>query len=164
MNTIRWDQRTVRNVVWAALLVGSVLLPTFAQTTSAPNTHGPMAAKTDPSATVNSQVFQRVTAQLNGVFSPRGYFNIMVRVEKLRGVVRAKLDLKKSQMTLDFLPGVAVSPEEIRSVMVNAGYTPGPFKIENIPVSAPPDNRPGWIKIKHPHSRSAFVRWLEINF
>ncbi len=118
-------------------------------------------AQTKPA---NDKSFQRVTEQLRGVFSPRSFFNILVRIDKLPGVVRAKFDLKKSQLTLDFLPGVVVSPEEIRNVMVDAGYTPGPFKIENIPVSAPPDNRPGWINIKHPRSRSAFVRWLEINF
>ncbi|MHB8302480.1 MAG: hypothetical protein ACYDC6_06525 [Acidobacteriaceae bacterium] len=88
----------------------------------------------------------------------------MVRVDKLQGVVRAKLDLKESRLTLDFAPGVAVSPAEVRSVMVNAGYTPGPFRIEEISVGAPLDNRPGWVKIKHPSSHSALVRWLEINF
>lgn len=123
-----------------------------------------LAASLGQTTPANDKSFQRVTEQLRGVFSPRSFFNILVRIDKLPGVVRAKFDLKKSQLTLDFLPGVVVSPDDIRKVMVDAGYTPGPFKIDNIPVSAPPDNRPGWVKIKHPRSRSALVRWLEINF
>ncbi|HET9088361.1 MAG TPA: hypothetical protein VFN53_12650 [Acidobacteriaceae bacterium] len=150
-----------RDVLAVVLLACSGLLwPSLALSLPQP-TPAPSPAQSAPA---NEKTFQRVTEQLRGVFSPRSFFNILVRIETLPGVVRAKFDLKKSQLTLDFLPGAAVYPDEIRKVMVDAGYTPGPFKIENIPVSAPPDNRPGWVNIKHPRSRSALVRWLEINF
>ena len=167
MNTFHGKQQASWKVLWTGLLACSAMLrpfPVVAQTVPAPNTHAPTTVTTAASTTTNSQVFPRVTVHLNGVFSPRGFFNIMVRVYQLQGVVRAKLDLKESRLTLDFAPGVVVSPTEIRSVMVNAGYSPGPFKIEEISVNAPPDNRPGWIKVKHPRSHSALVRWLEINF
>ena len=68
----------------------------------------------------------RAVASLNGVFSPRGFFNITVRLYQLAGVQSAKFDLKKSRITLDFQPGVTVSSQDIRQVMVDAGYKPGP--------------------------------------
>ena len=161
MRIAAWKLHVHNRVICLALLAGFVLLqPGMAPAQSQPAQIAPGTQI----AQVNKKVFPRVTEQLKGVFSPRSFFNILVRVDKLPGVVRAKFDLKKSQLTLDFLPGTVVSPEQIRRVMVDAGYTPGPFKIENVPVTAPPDNRPGWVKIKHPKSRSALVRWLEINF
>lgn len=160
MNNAPWKKHSSCVFLWAAMLGSCGLLqPIAAIAESQPA----QVTRTQLTPT-SKQVFQRVTVQLNGVFSPRGYFNIMVRVNKLQGVVRAKLDLKESRLTLDFAPGVVVSPAEIRGVMVNAGYSPGPFKIQEISVNAAPDNRPGWVKIKHPRSHSALIRWLDINF
>jgi copper chaperone CopZ len=85
----------------------------------------------------------RATAILNGVFSPRGFFNIMVQLYQLDGVASAKLDLKKSQITLDFQPGVNVTQDEIYQVMVDAGYKPGPVKIEPLRGDAALENGPG---------------------
>lgn len=166
MNIAHWKQHAFSRPLWPSLLASCALLQpivALAQSQPAQATYS-VTTTTGLSKTANISVFPRVTAQLNGVFSPRGFFNIMVRVYQLQGVVRAKLDLKESRLTLDFAPGVVVSPAEIRSVMVNAGYSPGPFKIQEISVNAPPDNRPGWVTIKHPRSHSALIRWLEINF
>jgi hypothetical protein len=121
---------------------------------------GPVPGAVAPRA----QTFIRGTARLNGVFSPRGFFNITVRLYKLHGLERARFSLKKSQMVLDFAPGVEVKPEDITQVMVSAGYKPGKFAIQHLPLSAAEEDGPGWMKIRHPKARSALVRWLEINF
>jgi copper chaperone CopZ len=106
----------------------------------------------------------RAVATLNGVFSPRGFFNITVRLYQLPGVDWAKYDLKQSRITLDFKPGVTVTPEEIQQVMIAAGYKPGPVTIESHAVSEVFESGPGWVKIKHPRSKHAIVRWFELNF
>lgn len=106
----------------------------------------------------------RAVASLNGVFSPRGFFNITVRLYQLAGVESAKYDLKKSRITLDFRPGVTVTPQDIRQVMVDAGYKPGPVDIQLLSPQDVSETGPGWMKIKHPRSKSAFVRWVQLNF
>ncbi len=106
----------------------------------------------------------RVSATLNGVFSPRGFFNILVPLDNIQGVEAAKLDLKKSRITIDFSPGTPVTHAEIRQVMIDAGYRPGPLSIERIPKSQATESGPGWMKIKHSQSRHAFMRWLKRNF
>ncbi len=106
----------------------------------------------------------RAVATLNGVFSPRGFFNITVRLYQLPGVEWAKFDLKKSRVTLDFKPGVTVTAEDIQQVMSSAGYKPGPVKIELLAASAASQTGPGWMKIKHPTSKNAIVRWFQLNF
>jgi hypothetical protein len=103
----------------------------------------------------------RVVATLNGVFSPRGFFNINVRLYRAPGVEWAKFDLKKSQLTLDFKPGVSVTPDEIRKIMASAGYRPGPVRIER---AAPVRTGPGWVRIKHPAGSNPLVRWFQLNF
>lgn len=106
----------------------------------------------------------RVVATLNGVFSPRGFFNITVRLYQLQGVRWAKFDLKRSQLTLDFEPGVAVTEKEIKTVMVSAGYRPGNVKVESLPASAATETGPGWVEIKHPKASNPVVRWFQLNF
>jgi copper chaperone CopZ len=106
----------------------------------------------------------RAVASLNGVFSPRGFFNLTVRLYQLPGVEWAKYDLKKSRITLDFKPGVTVTPKEIEQVMVGAGYKPGPVKIEVLEASAASQTGPGWVRIKHPTSKNAVIRWFQLNF
>ncbi len=106
----------------------------------------------------------RVVAHLNGVFSPRGFFNITVRLYQLTGVEAAKYDLKKTQITVDFKPGVAVTPEQMRQVMVSAGYKPGPIEIDLLTVAETSETGPGWVKIKHPSSKNPVVRWFQLNF
>lgn len=106
----------------------------------------------------------RAVAILNGVFSPRGFFNITVRLYQLPGLNSAKFDLKKSQITLDFAPGVQVTPNDIRQVMVDAGYRPGPVQLQILAPSAATESGPGWMKIKHPASKLALLRWWQMNF
>ena len=106
----------------------------------------------------------RATAILNGVFSPRGFFNVTVRLYQLAGVESAKFDLKKSQITLDFQPGVTVSQRDIQRVMVEAGYKPGPVEIQLLSPNNVSETGPGWVKIKHPQSKNGFIRWVQLNF
>ncbi len=106
----------------------------------------------------------RATAILNGVFSPRGFFNITVRLYQLSGVEAAKFDLKKSRITLDFKPGVTVTEQQIQQVMIGAGYKPGPVQIQSLAANEVTETGPGWVKIKHPGSRNPVVRWFELNF
>ena len=106
----------------------------------------------------------RAIATLNGVFSPRGFFNITVRLYQLEGLEWAKFDLKKSRLTLDFKPGVAVTEREIQNVMMSAGYKPGPIKVESLTLSEASETGPGWVRIKHPQSRNPVIRWFQLNF
>lgn len=106
----------------------------------------------------------RVSATLNGVFSPRGFFNILVPLTRLQGADAAKLDLKLSRITIDFADGASVSQDEIRQVMVEAGYRPGNILIARLPEGRASETGPGWIRIKHPRARNPLVRWLEENF
>lgn len=120
------------------------------------------APQTDDSA--REPTITRATALLNGVFSPRGFFNITVRLYQHPEVEWAKFDLKKSRITLDFRPGVTVTPDEIQQIMIDAGYKPGPVTIQSLPASEVSETGPGWMKIKHPKSRNPIVRWFELNF
>ncbi|MEO7142323.1 MAG: hypothetical protein ABI165_02345 [Bryobacteraceae bacterium] len=122
--------------------------------------HGALGAADSP----HEPKITRAVATLNGVFSPRGFFNITVRLYQLPGVEAAKFDLKKSRITLDFKPGVTVTPAEIRGVMVGAGYRPGPVAIQSLDPKDATETAPGWVKIKHPSSRNAVVRWFQLNF
>jgi hypothetical protein len=105
----------------------------------------------------------RAVAKLNGVFSPRGFFNIIVRLNRMDGAEWAKLDLKKSQITVDFAPGIEVTPEIIQQAERQAGYKPGPVTIE--PLTPLVDrSAPGWQRLKHPRTKSPVARWFELNF
>ncbi len=108
--------------------------------------------------------FVRVRVTILGIFSPRGVFNLVVRLYKLKGLARYKFDMPDALMTLDFKPGVSVEPAAVRNVMVAAGYQPGPFKIEELPLSAAANNEPGWLKPPKVESKSALIRWFELNF
>ena len=106
----------------------------------------------------------RVSATLNGVFSARGYFNILVPLMHMQGVSAAKLDLKPSLITIDFADGVPVSQEKIRHVIIEAGYRPGNVLIQRFPERQARETGPGWIRINHPKTKNPLVRWLEENF
>jgi hypothetical protein len=106
----------------------------------------------------------RATASLNGVFSPRGFFNITVRLYQHPEVEWAKFDLKKSRITLDFRSGVTVTPNEIQQMITDAGYKPGPVTIQSLLASEASETGPGWMKIKHPASKNPIVRWFQLNF
>jgi copper chaperone CopZ len=110
------------------------------------------------------QKVMRAVASLNGVFSPRGFFNITVRLYQLPGVDSAKFDLKKSRITLDFKPGVTVTAEDIQGVMKSAGYKPGPVQITQLDPGEVSETGPGWMKIKHPASHNPVIRWFQLNF
>lgn len=107
----------------------------------------------------------RVAASLNGVFSPRGFFNILVPLERFQGVKAVKLDLNtRARITIDFAPGHTITQDQIHQVIVEAGYRPGPITIDSLPESQAVETGPGWMPIKHPTARSAFGRWAQINF
>ncbi len=106
----------------------------------------------------------RAVASLNGVFSPRGYFNITVRLYQPQGVEWAKYDMKKARITRDFFPGVVVTEKQIQQVMSSAGYKPGPVAIRKLGAADGSRIGPGWVKIKHPKSKNAVVRWFQLNF
>lgn len=106
----------------------------------------------------------RAVATLNGVFSPRGFFNIIVRLNQLPGVESAKLDLKKSRITMDFSPGVTVTKAQVQSAIRGAGYRPGPISIQSLSQDQASETGPGWVKLKHPKSSNPVARWFALNF
>ena len=106
----------------------------------------------------------RATMGIRGVFSPRGFFNIEVRLDQLKGLNRYKFDLRDSLAILDFKPGVSVSSSTLQEVMIKAGYRPGPVQIEELPLSRLKDGGRGWMSPPKADSRWAFIRWLELNF
>jgi hypothetical protein len=110
------------------------------------------------------EVITRATANLNGVTSPRGFFNLTVRLYQLRGVEWAKYDLKKSMITMDFEPGITVTPEEIGKVMSSAGYKPGAVQLEQVQKPEQYEHRLGWNKIKRPTGKNPVGRWFQVNF
>ncbi len=109
--------------------------------------------------------WQRVTAHLNGVFSPRGFFNILVRLYSLPTLESAQFNLRQSSIVLDFPPGTpSITSDQIQRIEKDAGYRSGQVEIQQIPVRSFAESGPGWTKIKHPQSKYAFVRWLKQNF
>jgi hypothetical protein len=109
--------------------------------------------------------WQRVTAHLNGVFSPRGFFNILVGLYALPSLESAQFNLRQSSIILDFPPGTPpITGDQIQRIEKNAGYRPGQVEIQQIPARNFAENGPGWTKIKHPQSRYAFIRWMKQNF
>ena len=109
--------------------------------------------------------WQRITAHLNGVFSPRGFFNILVRLYSLPTLESAQFNLRQSSIVLDFPPGTPpVTSGQIQRIERDAGYRPGQVEIQQIPVRSFAESGPGWTKIKHPQSKYAVIRWLKQNF
>ena len=106
----------------------------------------------------------RAVAILNGVYSPRGFFNITVRLYRLPGANAAKYDLKKSRITVDFAPNVRITEDDMRRVMLEAGYKPGPVTIQTLASSDASETGPGWVKLKHPTSKNPVARWFQLNF
>ena len=117
------------------------------------------------SVAAQNDSWQRVTAHLNGVFSPRGFFNILVGLYSLPTLKSAQFDLGLSSIVLDFPPNtVPITTDQIQNIEKTAGYRPGPVTIQWIPAQSFAENGPGWVKIKHPQSKNIFKRWLEQNF
>ena len=114
-----------------------------------------------PASAVN---ITRATANLNGVSSARGFFNITVRLYLLEGVEWVKYDLKKSMITLDFQPGTTAGTEEIQNTVKAAGYKPGAVKVEQVEMPGEHDKRLGWNRIKRPTAGNAVGRWFQLNF
>ena len=112
----------------------------------------------------SAETITRATAHLNGVTSPRGFFNITVRLYQLPGVAWAKYDLRSSMLTLDFEPGAGATPEQIQAVMKAAGYKPGAVQIGSVEKPDSYDHRLGWNPIRRPKSKNALARWFELNF
>ncbi len=109
--------------------------------------------------------WQRVTAHLNGVLGPRGYFNIRVRLYSLPNLKSAQFNLRQASMILDFPPGTSpITSGQIQRIEKDAGYRPGQVEIQRIPARSFAENGPGWTKIKHPQSKHAVIRWLKQNF
>ncbi len=106
----------------------------------------------------------RVMARLNGVVSPRGFFNITVRLYQLPGADAAKFDLKQSRITVDFKPGATITREEMRDVIAAAGYKPGRIDIQTLSLEEASETGPGWVKIKRPTSKNPVIRWFQLNF
>ena len=124
----------------------------------------PVCFQAEDTATPAANV-TRVAATLNGVFSPRGFFNILVPLERFEGVKAVKLDLNtRARITIDFEPGHAITQDQIRQVITDAGYRPGQVNILSLPESQATETGPGWMPIKHPTSHNAFGRWAQINF
>lgn len=109
--------------------------------------------------------WQRVTAHINGVFSPRGFFNILVGLNSMQALKAAQFNLGQSTVVLDFPPNSPpISGEEIQHIEKIAGYRPGPVEIQHISAHAFSETGPGWVRIKHPTSKDPFVRWAKQNF
>lgn len=111
-----------------------------------------------------AQTITRATANLNGVTSPRGFFNITVRLYQLGGVEWAKYDLKKSMITLDFKPGSTVTAAAVQGVISAAGYKPGAVQVQQVAQPERYEHRLGWSKIRRPTAGNAVGRWFQVNF
>jgi len=118
-----------------------------------------LAAVSAPAAQIT-----RAVAHLNGVTSPRGFFNVTVRVYQIPGVEWVKYDLRQSKITLDFAPGTTGTVEQVRNAMSSAGYKPGDVNVETVDAPGIHDKRLGWNRIRRPRSHNAVARWFELNF
>ncbi len=163
------DRHPLRRLALAvALMLPLVLLLPPAPASSA--TSGPSSDAvvtpntTEPRNGVEPRSFMRVTVHVLGVFSLSGFFNMQARLYQTQGLARYKFNLRDSLMILDFEPGVSVPPSEIKQLMVEAGYRPGPFSIQQLPVSALSDSGSGWIEAPRVSGQSSLVRWLKMNF
>jgi hypothetical protein len=98
----------------------------------------------------------RAVAKLSGVYSPRGFFNIVVRLECLDGAEWVKLDLKRAQITVDFELGEEVSKEDLARVQHEAGYRPWPVELFRVSGETVDHSAPGWMPLKfRPAKRTA---------
>lgn len=125
----------------------------------------PWAARAQTKPTPADRYAQRVTAHLNGVFSPRGFFNILVELYSLPDLKSAQFNLRRSSVVLDFLPGAApVTRERIQQMEKDSGYRPGQVQIQRLPEAKMTEDGPGWTRIKHPDAKNGLSRWVEQNF
>jgi hypothetical protein len=100
----------------------------------------------------------RAVAKLYGVYSPRGFFNIVVRLKCLDNAEWVKLDLKLARITVDFAPGEEVSKEALARVQHEAGYRPGPVDLLRVTGEMVDHSAPGWMRLKSPPPRKTAQR------
>ncbi len=100
----------------------------------------------------------RAVAKLYGVYSPRGFFNIVVRLKCLESAEWVKLDLKRAQITVDFEPGEEVSKEDLARVQHEAGYRPGPVELFRVTGETVDHSAPGWMRLKSPPPKKTAQR------
>jgi hypothetical protein len=109
--------------------------------------------------------FARVQIRVDGVASPRGCYNIYVRLYKIPDLMAYRFDLGSVLLTLDFMPGVRVTPELINSISIKAGYTPGPYTLRYLPISlARGELKQALERRREQADESAFTRWWKMNF
>ncbi|GEM_PF-3542095 len=111
------------------------------------------------------QTFVRVIGVADGVCSPRGSYNIYLRASRLKGLRCFRFDIPHARFTLDFAPGRKVSESEIRRMVIKAGYTPGPIKIQELPLSEMNTFTPGELGDRygwcgHKQSVGLWSRWF----
>ncbi len=100
----------------------------------------------------------RAVAKLYGVYSPRGFFNLVVRLKCLDNAEWVKLDLKLAQITVDFGPGEEVSKETLARVQHEAGYRPGPVDLFRVTGETVDHSAPGWMRLKSPPPKKTAQR------
>ena len=100
----------------------------------------------------------RAVAKLNGVYSPRGFFNIVVRLKCLDSAEWVKLDLKRAQITVDFEPGEEITKEDLARVQHEAGYRPGPVELFRVSGETVDHSAPGWMRLKSPPAKKTAQR------
>jgi hypothetical protein len=149
----------------AALFVGSPVVASGSDIAAQPSVQA--AA---PSDLANQRkapypnTFTRVTVHVLGVFSLRGFFNMQARLYQTQGLARYKFNLRDSEMVVDFKPGVFVRPAEITQLMVQAGYRPGPFSLQQLPANTLSAHGSGWMEAPSASDGSPLSRWLKMNF
>jgi hypothetical protein len=138
-----------------------LLVPIFAGTLLAESHSVP----THPCAADSQQCWQRVTAHINGVFSPRGYFNLLVGLYSLPTLHRAQFNLGAATIVMDFPPGSpTITAGMIHTIERRAGYRPGPISTQEIAQKSIAETGAGWTTIKHPLAKNSFIRWAQQNF
>lgn len=100
----------------------------------------------------------RAVAKLYGVYSPRGFFNIVVRLKCLDNAEWVKLDLKLARITVDFAPGEEVAKETLARVQHEAGYRPGPVDLFRVTGETVDHSAPGWMRLKSPPPKKTAQR------
>ncbi len=100
----------------------------------------------------------RAVAKLYGVYSPRGFFNLVVRLKCLDNAEWVNSDLKLARITVDFAPGEEVSKETLARVQHEAGYRPGPVDLFRVTGETVDHSAPGWMRLKSPPPKKTAQR------
>ncbi len=117
---------------------------------------------------LRAETVTRAIAGVNGITSPRGFFNISVNIYRVPAVEWMKFDLEANRLTLDCKPGSTITEDElreaVRSAMTLGGFKPGPVKVERVEQPSEHPAKLGWRKVKRPTAKSGVGRWFQINF